>query len=70
MPRKARTVVCFANRLLLLFDGGAEVGTYVANSVIKWSSYKLDHKHDKVGVFVLIALPKIPFKGAEKRIHW
>ncbi|KAL7484133.1 hypothetical protein ACHAW6_009786 [Cyclotella cf. meneghiniana] len=60
------TVVRFANRIPLLFEGGADVATRVANSKIKWSSYKIDHKRDKIGVFVSIVSTKIPFKGTGK----
>jgi DNA topoisomerase VI subunit B len=44
----------------------ASVSTRVANSKIKWSSYKIDHKRDKIGVFVSIVSTKIPFKGTGK----
>lgn len=60
------TVVRFANRIPLLFEGGADVATRVANSKIKWSSYKIDHKKDKIGVFVTIVSTKVPFKGTGK----
>ncbi len=60
------TVVRFANRIPLLFEGGADVATQVANKKIKWSSYKIDHKKDKVGVFVSIVSTKVPFKGTGK----
>ncbi|KAL7530252.1 hypothetical protein ACHAXR_003388, partial [Thalassiosira sp. AJA248-18] len=60
------SVVRFANRIPLLFEGGADVATRVANSKIKWSSYKIDHKKDKIGVFVSIVSTKIPFKGTGK----
>ena len=60
------TVVRFANRIPLLFEGGADVATRVANSKIKWSSYKIDHKRDKIGVFVSIVSTKVPFKGTGK----
>lgn len=55
-------VVRFANRIPLLFEGGADVATRTANSKIKWSSYKIDHKKDKIGVFVSIVSTKVPFK--------
>lgn len=42
------------------------MATRVANSKIKWSSYKIDHKRDKIGVFVSIVSTKIPFKGTGK----
>ena len=38
----------------------------VATTKIKWSGYKVDHKKDKVGVFVSIVSTKIPFKGTSK----
>lgn len=60
------TVVRFANRIPLLFEGGADVSTRVANSKIRWASYKIDHKKDKVGVFVSIVSTKVPFKGTSK----
>ena len=60
------SVVRFANRIPLLFEGGADVATRVANSKIKWSSYKIDHKRDKIGVFVSIVSTKVPFKGTGK----
>lgn len=60
------TVVRFANRIPLLFEGGADVATRVANSKIKWSAYKIDHKKDKIGVFVSIVSTKVPFKGTGK----
>mmetsp|Transcript_13732 Transcript_13732/g.27858 ORF Transcript_13732/g.27858 Transcript_13732/m.27858 type:complete len:344 (-) Transcript_13732:199-1230(-) len=60
------TVVRFANRIPLLFEGGADVATRVANGKIKWSSYKIDHKRDKIGVFVSIVSTKVPFKGTGK----
>jgi len=60
------TVVRFANRIPLLFEGGADVATRVANSKIKWSTYKIDHKKDKIGVFVSIVSTKVPFKGTGK----
>mmetsp|Transcript_15877 Transcript_15877/g.22617 ORF Transcript_15877/g.22617 Transcript_15877/m.22617 type:complete len:489 (+) Transcript_15877:132-1598(+) len=56
----------FANRIPLLFEGGADVVTRVAQNKIKWSSYKIDHKRDKIGVFVSIVSTKIPFKGTGK----
>jgi len=60
------TVVRFANRIPLLFEAGADVATRVAQSKIKWSSYKIDHKRDKIGVFVSIVSTKVPFKGTGK----
>jgi DNA topoisomerase VI subunit B len=60
------TVYRFANRIPLLFEGGADVATRVAMTKIKWSNYKIDYKRDKVGVFVSIVSTKIPFKGTSK----
>lgn len=60
------TVVRFANRIPLLFESGADVSTRVANSKIKWSSYKIDFKRDKIGVYVSVVSTKIPFKGTSK----
>lgn len=60
------TVYRFANRIPLLFEGGADVATRVALTKIKWSLYKIDYKRDKVGVFVSIVSTKIPFKGTSK----
>jgi DNA topoisomerase VI subunit B len=60
------TVFRFANRIPLLFEGGADVATRVALTKIRWNSYKIDHKRDKVGVFVSIVSTKIPFKGTSK----
>mmetsp|Transcript_31102 Transcript_31102/g.88812 ORF Transcript_31102/g.88812 Transcript_31102/m.88812 type:complete len:667 (-) Transcript_31102:80-2080(-) len=59
-------VMRFANRIPLLFESGADVSTRVANTKIKWSSYKIDHKRDKIGVFVSIVSTKIPYKGTGK----
>jgi len=60
------TVYRFANRIPLLFEGGADVATRVAMTKIRWSTYKIDFKRDKVGVFVSIVSTKIPFKGTSK----
>lgn len=60
------TVYRFANRIPLLFEGGADVATRVALTKIKWINYKIDYKRDKVGVFVSIVSTKIPFKGTSK----
>eukprot|EP00980_Cylindrotheca_fusiformis_P011233 scaffold2575_cov101-Cylindrotheca_fusiformis.AAC.7 len=60
------SVVRFANRIPLLFEGGADVSTRVAQNKIKWSSYKIDHKRDRIGVFVSIVSTKIPYKGTGK----
>eukprot|EP00536_Pseudo-nitzschia_multiseries_P000863 jgi/Psemu1/179763/e_gw1.11.282.1 len=59
-------VVRFANRIPLLFEAGADVSTRVATSKINWSSYKIDQKRDKIGVFVSIVSTKIPYKGTGK----
>eukprot|EP00978_Attheya_sp_CCMP212_P022209 scaffold65976_cov46-Attheya_sp.AAC.3 len=59
-------IVRFANRIPLLFEGGADVATRVAQSKIKWSLYKIDHKRDKINVFVSIVSTKVPFKGTGK----
>ena len=59
-------VVRFANRIPLLFEAGADVSTRVAQTKIKWSNYKIDHKRDKIGVFVSIVSTKIPYKGTGK----
>jgi DNA topoisomerase-6 subunit B len=59
-------VIRFANRIPLLFEGGADVCTRVAQTKIRWANYKIDHKKDKVGVFVSIVSTKVPFKGTSK----
>ena len=64
--REGITVYRFANRIPLLFEGGSDVATRVANNKIKWSSYKIDHKRDKIMVFVSIVSTKVPFKGTGK----
>eukprot|EP00562_Extubocellulus_spinifer_P027737 CAMPEP_0178651402 /NCGR_PEP_ID=MMETSP0698-20121128/22089_1 /TAXON_ID=265572 /ORGANISM="Extubocellulus spinifer, Strain CCMP396" /LENGTH=734 /DNA_ID=CAMNT_0020293023 /DNA_START=70 /DNA_END=2274 /DNA_ORIENTATION=- len=64
--REGITVYRFANRIPLLFEGGSDVATRVANNKIKWSSYKIDHKRDRIGVFVSIVSTKVPFKGTGK----
>ncbi|CBJ26118.1 DNA topoisomerase VI subunit B-like protein Topoisomerase 6 subunit B [Ectocarpus siliculosus] len=56
----------FANRIPLLFEAGSDVVTRVAMKRINWSSYKVDHKRDKIGVFVSTVSTKIPFKGTSK----
>jgi DNA topoisomerase-6 subunit B len=60
------TVYRFANRIPLLFEAGSDVATRVANRKIKWGSYKIDQKRDKVGIFVSLVSTKIPFKGTSK----
>ena len=59
-------VVRFANRIPLLFEAGADVCTRVATHKINWTSYKIDQKRDKIGVFVSIVSTKIPYKGTGK----
>ncbi|CAM9108711.1 unnamed protein product, partial [Ectocarpus fasciculatus] len=56
----------FANRIPLLFEAGSDVVTRVAMKRINWSMYKVDHKRDKIGVFVSTVSTKIPFKGTSK----
>jgi DNA topoisomerase VI subunit B len=46
---KTEQVHRFANRIPLLFEAGSDVATRVANKRIKWASYKIDAKKDKVG---------------------
>jgi len=60
------TIHRFANRIPLLFEAGADVVTRVAKTKIKWSSYKIDVKRDRVGVFVSLVSTKVPFKGTSK----
>ena len=60
------TVHRFANRIPLLFEGGSDVATKVANTDVKWNNYKLKSKVDKLGIFVSICSTKIPFKGTGK----
>jgi DNA topoisomerase VI B subunit len=64
--KEGLNVYRFANRIPLLFEGGADVSTRVAANKIKWSLYKMDHKRDKIGVFVSIVSTKIPYKGTGK----
>ena len=59
-------IIRFANRIPLLFESGADVVSRVAQNKIKWSSYKIDHKRDKICCFVSIVSTKIPFKGTGK----
>ena len=56
----------FANRIPLLFEGGADVDTRIAQLKIKWSSYEINHKKDQIGIFVSIVPTNIPFKGTGK----
>lgn len=64
--KEGLNVFRYANRIPLLFEAGADVSTRVATNKIKWSSYKMDHKRDKIGVFVSIVSTKIPYKGTGK----
>ena len=43
-----------------------------ANSKIKWPTYKIDHKKDKIGVLVsIVSSTKVPFKGMYREgVHW
>jgi DNA topoisomerase VI B subunit len=61
-------VTCYryANRIPLLFEGGSDVVTQVASKDTKWSTYKINTKNDRVGVFISIVSTKIPFKGTSK----
>jgi DNA topoisomerase VI subunit B len=56
----------FANRIPLLFEGGADVATRVALTNIKWAQYKIDPRLHRIGVFVSVVSTKIPFKGTSK----
>jgi DNA topoisomerase VI subunit B len=56
----------FANRIPLLFEAGNDVASVVCSKKVRWSSYKMNHKQDKIGVFVSIVSTKIPFKGTSK----
>ena len=56
----------FANRIPLLFEGGADVATIVAKKRVRWAAYKIDVKKERVGVFVSLVSTKIPFKGTSK----
>ena len=60
------TVYRFANRIPLLFEGGADVATQVSKRRINWSTYKIRHSVDKIGVFVSLVSTKVPFKGTGK----
>jgi len=66
IAKEGITVVRFANRIPLLFEGGADVSTRVAQTKIRWANYKIDHKRDKIGVFVSIVSTKVPYKGTGK----
>ena len=65
---KEGTTHRFADRIPPLFEEGADVATQWPRRD-KWSSYKIDHKRDKVGVFVSIVSTKIPFKGTGG-VYW
>eukprot|EP00475_Leptophrys_vorax_P001187 TRINITY_DN10636_c0_g1_i1.p1 TRINITY_DN10636_c0_g1~~TRINITY_DN10636_c0_g1_i1.p1 ORF type:complete len:584 (-),score=132.91 TRINITY_DN10636_c0_g1_i1:1546-3159(-) len=60
------TVYRFANRIPLIFEPSSDVISKVALTKIKWVSYKIRPKIDKIGVFVSIVSTKIPFKGTSK----
>ena len=60
------TVYRFANRIPLLFEGGADVATQVSKKRINWNAYKIRQNQDKVGVFVSLVSTKVPFKGTGK----
>ena len=60
------TVYRFANRIPLLFEGGADVATQVSKRRINWGAYKIRHNVDKIGVFVSLVSTKVPFKGTGK----
>merc|ERR1719305_1964431 len=60
------TVYRFANRIPLLFEGGADVATQVSKRRINWSSYKIRMNQDKIGIFISIVSTKVPFKGTGK----
>ena len=60
------TVYRFANRIPLLFEGGADVATQVSKRRINWASYKMRHNLDKIGIFVSLVSTKVPFKGTGK----
>jgi len=64
--RAGLSIFRFANRIPLLFEGGNDVASQVANKRIKWMNYKINPKVDKVGVFVSMVSTKIPFKGTSK----
>ena len=64
--KEGLSIYRFANRIPLLFEAGGDVVTKTAMKSIKWSNYKIDHKREKVGVFVSIVSTKIPFKGTGK----
>jgi len=59
------TVHRFANRIPLLFEGGADVATLTAQR-LAWKSYGIDPRTDRVAVFVSVVSTKIPFKGTGK----
>lgn len=59
------TVHRFANRIPLLLEAAGDVSTKAA-AKIPWVNYKINHKTDRVGVYVSIVSTKIPFKGTGK----
>lgn len=61
--KEGLNVYRFANRIPLLFEGGADVSYKTATKDINWKSYYIDPKVQKVNVFVSIVSTKIPFKG-------
>ena len=60
------TVYRFANRIPLLFEGGADVATQVSKRRINWASYKIRQHQDKIGIFISLVSTKVPFKGTGK----
>ena len=69
------TICRFANRIPLLFEGGADVVTRVALQKIKWSQYKMDLKRNKIGVLTKLAClcplsAPNPLQGYLQGIHW
>jgi hypothetical protein len=64
--REGINVYRFANRIPLLFEVGADVVTQVATKNMPWSTYHINDKTDRVGVFVSIVSTRIPFKGTSK----
>lgn len=64
--KEGLNVYRFANRIPLLFEGGADVSYKTAMKDINWKSYYIDPKSQKVNVFVSIVSTKIPFKGTGK----
>lgn len=58
-------VIRFANRIPLIFEPGSDVISKTATE-LKWQTYKINIREQKVGVFVSIVSTKIPFKGTGK----